>query len=169
MGLGLPQHSPKQEASGIVPASGGRVTFTIDKDDPKNPTEDRFTGKRFEKALNVTLNSVIFRSSGQDLTTTGTYIEMGSRLLARLPGPRRPRHTRTPRLPHHGATSTARAEEARSLAASDREYAALLAPQDSPRRTVTRITPARGRFIAGGPAPRDREVKHPDRARSSTQ
>ncbi|WP_338135317.1 pentapeptide repeat-containing protein [Streptomyces europaeiscabiei] len=81
MGLGLPQHSPKQEASGIVPAGGGRVTFTIDKDDPKNPTEDRFTGKRFEKALNVTLNSVIFRSSGQDLTTTGTYIEMTSRLL----------------------------------------------------------------------------------------
>ncbi|EMF56751.1 MULTISPECIES: hypothetical protein [Streptomyces] len=31
---------------------------------------------------NVTLNSVIFRSSGQDLTTTGTYIEMLSRLLA---------------------------------------------------------------------------------------
>ncbi|MFB8247286.1 pentapeptide repeat-containing protein [Streptomyces sp. NPDC055952] len=81
MGLGLPQNSPKQEASGTVPADGGRVTFTIDKDDPQNPTHDRFTGKRFEKALNVTLNSVIFRSSGQDLTTTGTYIEMGSRLL----------------------------------------------------------------------------------------
>ncbi|WAZ27358.1 hypothetical protein STRCI_005798 [Streptomyces cinnabarinus] len=30
---------------------------------------------------NVTFNSVIFRSSGQDLTTAGTYIEMGSRLL----------------------------------------------------------------------------------------
>lgn len=81
MGFGLPQHSPAQEASGLVPAGGGRVTFTIDKDDPHNPTGDRFTGKRFEKALNVTLNSVIFRSSGQDLTTAGTYIEMTSRLL----------------------------------------------------------------------------------------
>ncbi|MFI9772937.1 pentapeptide repeat-containing protein [Streptomyces sp. NPDC052415] len=81
MGWGLPQDSPRQEASGTVPAGGGRVTFTIDKDDPQNPTHDRFTGKRFEKALNVTLNSVIFRSSGQDLTTRGTYIEMGSRLL----------------------------------------------------------------------------------------
>jgi hypothetical protein len=30
--------------------------------------------------LNVTLDSVIFRSSGQDLTTTGTYIEMASRV-----------------------------------------------------------------------------------------
>ncbi|MFF9870120.1 hypothetical protein ACF1G0_32865 [Streptomyces sp. NPDC013953] len=41
---------------------------------------NRFTGERFEKALNVTLNSVVFRSSGQDLTTAGTYIEMTSRL-----------------------------------------------------------------------------------------
>jgi hypothetical protein len=81
MGFGLPQNSPRQAASGNVPAAGGRVTFTIDRDDPQNPTHGRFTGKRFEKALNVTLNSVIFRSSGQDLTTTGTYIEMGSRLL----------------------------------------------------------------------------------------
>ncbi|MFG2463804.1 pentapeptide repeat-containing protein [Streptomyces sp. NPDC048523] len=81
MGFGLPQNSPRQGASGNVPTGGGHVTFTIDKDDPQNPTHDRFTGKRFEKALNVTLNSVIFRSSGQDLTTAGTYIEMGSRLL----------------------------------------------------------------------------------------
>ncbi|CAM5653314.1 hypothetical protein SVIOM74S_09814 [Streptomyces violarus] len=50
-------------------------------DDPQDPTHNRFTGKRFEKALNVTLSSVIFCSSGQDLTTTGTYIEVGSRLL----------------------------------------------------------------------------------------
>ncbi|WP_456340628.1 pentapeptide repeat-containing protein [Streptomyces mirabilis] len=81
MAFGIPRHSPKQEATGTVPAGGGRVTFTLDKDDPQNPTTDRFTGKRFEKALNVTLNSVVFRSSGQDLTTAGTYIEMTSRLL----------------------------------------------------------------------------------------
>lgn len=49
MGLGLPEHSPKQEASGIVPAGGGRVTFTIDRDDPHNPTGDRFTGKRIKR------------------------------------------------------------------------------------------------------------------------
>ncbi|MFE2182353.1 hypothetical protein [Streptomyces sp. NPDC059455] len=47
--------------------------------DPKNPTGDRFTSKRAEKALNVMLNSVVFRSSGQDLTTWGTYTEMASR------------------------------------------------------------------------------------------
>ncbi|WP_456208136.1 pentapeptide repeat-containing protein [Streptomyces sp. LZ34] len=81
MGFGLPQDSPKQEVTGTVPPGGGRVTFEIEKDDPRNPTGNRFTGERFEKALNVTLNSVVFRSSGQDLTTAGTYIEMTSRLL----------------------------------------------------------------------------------------
>lgn len=52
----------------------------IDKADARNRTGNRFTTKRFEKALKVTLNSVVFRSSGQDLTTAGTYIEMTSRL-----------------------------------------------------------------------------------------
>ncbi|MFJ2894855.1 pentapeptide repeat-containing protein [Streptomyces sp. NPDC087218] len=79
MGFGLPQSAPKQEATGVVPAGGGRVSFEIDKEDPKNPTGDRFTAKRFEKALDITLNSVVFRSSGQDLTTAGKYIEMASR------------------------------------------------------------------------------------------
>ncbi|WP_437112094.1 pentapeptide repeat-containing protein [Streptomyces sp. enrichment culture] len=81
MGFGLPKETPKQEATGTVPPGGGKVTFQIDKGEPENPTGDRFTGRRFEKALNVTLNSVVFRSSGQDLTTAGTYIEMTSRLV----------------------------------------------------------------------------------------
>lgn len=80
MACGLAQGTPKQTATGTVPVGGGKVTFEIDKDDPQNPTGNRFTGERFEKALNVTLNSVVFRSSGQDLTTAGTYIEMTSRL-----------------------------------------------------------------------------------------
>ncbi|MFD5626449.1 pentapeptide repeat-containing protein [Streptomyces sp. NPDC127072] len=80
MSVGLPKDAPKQEATGTVPAGGGTVTFEIDKDDPHNPTGNRFTGERFEKALNVTLNSVVFRSADQDLTTAGTYIEMTSRL-----------------------------------------------------------------------------------------
>ncbi|MET9592067.1 pentapeptide repeat-containing protein [Streptomyces sp. NPDC006516] len=81
MAFGLPQDDLKQQATGSVPTGGGKVTFEIDKDDPRNPTGDRFTTKRFEKALSVTLNSVVFRSSGQDLTTSGTYIEMTSRLV----------------------------------------------------------------------------------------
>ncbi|MFD5102937.1 pentapeptide repeat-containing protein [Streptomyces albidochromogenes] len=84
MGFGLPKDSPKQEATGSVPLGGGKVTFEIDKADPQNPTGDRFTGERFDKALTVTLNSVVFRSSGQDLTTRGTYIEMFSRVTEPL-------------------------------------------------------------------------------------
>ncbi|MFC5673562.1 pentapeptide repeat-containing protein [Streptomyces incanus] len=80
MGFGLPKGNPKQEVTGTVPPGGGKVAFEIDKADPQNPTGNRFTGERFEKALNVTLNSVVFRSSGQDLTTAGTYIEMASRV-----------------------------------------------------------------------------------------
>lgn len=77
MGFGLPDDDPKQEATGTVPPGGGSVTFEIGKDDP---TGNRFTGERFEKALNVTLNSVVFRSADQELTTAGIYIEMASRL-----------------------------------------------------------------------------------------
>ncbi|WP_353477056.1 hypothetical protein [Streptomyces violaceusniger] len=80
VGFGLPKDSPKQEATVAMLPGGGRVTFEIEKDDPQNPTGNRFTGDRFEKALNVTLNSVVFRSSGQDLTTAGTHIEMASRV-----------------------------------------------------------------------------------------
>ncbi|GGJ79440.1 hypothetical protein GCM10011583_08780 [Streptomyces camponoticapitis] len=80
MAFGIPQDSPKQEATGTVPAGGGKIALEIDKADPRNPTGARFTGERFEKALSVTLNSVVFRSSGQDLTTSGTYIEMASRV-----------------------------------------------------------------------------------------
>ncbi|WP_413098521.1 pentapeptide repeat-containing protein [Streptomyces sp. Inha503] len=81
MGLGLPDSSPKQTASGTIPADGGRVTLTVDKQDPRLtlPADDRFTVKRFDKSLQVVLNSVVFRSSGQDLTTWGTYTEMVSR------------------------------------------------------------------------------------------
>ncbi|MEU9117828.1 pentapeptide repeat-containing protein [Streptomyces sp. NPDC048483] len=78
MGFGLPNETPKQQV--VKEKIDGKWTTVIDKPDPKNPTGNRFTGKRFEKALNVTLNSVVFRSSGQDLTTAGTYIEMTSRL-----------------------------------------------------------------------------------------
>lgn len=40
------------EATGTVPSGGGKVTFEIEKADPQNPTANRCTGKRFEKALN---------------------------------------------------------------------------------------------------------------------
>ncbi|MFG3143257.1 pentapeptide repeat-containing protein [Streptomyces sp. NPDC048243] len=79
MGFGLPHESSTQEATGTLPAGGGKVTFEIDQMDPENPRGDRFTGERLDKSISVTLNSVVFRSSGQDLTTAGGYIEMASR------------------------------------------------------------------------------------------
>ncbi|TGB12114.1 pentapeptide repeat-containing protein [Streptomyces sp. MZ04] len=77
MGFGLPDESPRQEIA--REKVDGEWTTVLDKPDPKNPTGARFTTHRFEQALDATLNSVVFRSSGQDLTTAGGYIEMASR------------------------------------------------------------------------------------------
>ncbi|MGW6151650.1 hypothetical protein ACWFRM_00690 [Streptomyces sp. NPDC055144] len=81
MGLGLPEFTPKQVATGTVPGVGEKVTLTADKQDPKLtlPVARRFSGDRFDKPVQVVLNSVVFCSSGQDLTTWGTYTETVSR------------------------------------------------------------------------------------------
>ncbi|MFE7616838.1 pentapeptide repeat-containing protein [Streptomyces sp. NPDC057496] len=78
---GLPAHDPKPVSTGTL--SGQHITLTTETPDPVNPTgplHERVSTDRFEKSLRVVVNSVIFRSSGQDLTTTGTYTEMASRL-----------------------------------------------------------------------------------------
>ncbi|MFH8701923.1 pentapeptide repeat-containing protein [Streptomyces chartreusis] len=78
---GLPADSWKPETVGSV--SGRHVRLPADRPDPVNPTgalNERLSTQRFEKGLRVVVNSVIFRSSGQDLTTAGTYTEMVSRL-----------------------------------------------------------------------------------------
>ncbi|WP_331752001.1 pentapeptide repeat-containing protein [Streptomyces sp. NBC_00829] len=80
---GLPAQASKQETTGRQVTVGQTLTLTTDTPDPVNPTgpwTERVTTERFEKALRIVINSVIFRSSGQDLTTTGTYTEMTSRL-----------------------------------------------------------------------------------------
>ncbi|MBA8974422.1 pentapeptide repeat-containing protein [Streptomyces calvus] len=79
---GLPQDDPRQTSTGRV--SGGGITLTTEKPDPVNPQGPyarRLSGKRAEKALRTVVNSVVFRSSGQELTTAGTYIEMTSRVV----------------------------------------------------------------------------------------
>ncbi|WP_416969339.1 pentapeptide repeat-containing protein [Streptomyces sp. 4F14] len=78
---GLPQQDPTTESTGSL--TGRVITMTTDSPDPVNPDgpyEARLSGERFDKSLQVVINSVIFRSSGQDLTTFGTYTEMTSRL-----------------------------------------------------------------------------------------
>ncbi|MBD9731138.1 pentapeptide repeat-containing protein [Streptomyces sp. H28] len=81
MGFGVPASQPKETAVGNFPSGDGKVNLVIDKQDPALPEGNRFTSERFEKSLKITLNSVIFRSSEQDLTTAGGYIEMASRFL----------------------------------------------------------------------------------------
>ncbi|MFJ8745792.1 pentapeptide repeat-containing protein [Embleya sp. NPDC127516] len=80
---GLPTDDPKPQVVGKQVTPGQDVRLTVDTPDPEltGSPQERLTGKRAEKATRVVLNSVVFRSSGQNLTTTGTYVEMGSRLL----------------------------------------------------------------------------------------
>ncbi|WP_405983324.1 pentapeptide repeat-containing protein [Streptomyces sp. NBC_00872] len=80
---GLPADDPKPETTGRQVDAGQDLTLTTDTPPPVNPTGprvERLTTERFEKSLRVVINSVVFRSSGQDLTTAGTYIEMSSRI-----------------------------------------------------------------------------------------
>ncbi|OPC78273.1 hypothetical protein B4N89_39555 [Embleya scabrispora] len=80
---GLPTSDPKPLTTGTQAAPGQPVSLTTDNPEPvlTGPPRTRLTGKRAEKATRVVLNSVVFRSSGQNLTTAGTYIEMTSRFL----------------------------------------------------------------------------------------
>ncbi len=81
MGIGLPDTSPRQLAIGTVPPVGSRITLPIGTQEPELtlPFGDRFTAERLDRSLRVVLNSVVFRSSGQDLTAWGTYTEMAAR------------------------------------------------------------------------------------------
>ncbi|WP_229703839.1 hypothetical protein [Streptomyces albiflavescens] len=78
---GLPSQTPQPVSTGDI--HGHSIRLTTDTPDPVNPggsLHERISTARFEKGLRVVVNSVIFRSSGQDLTTAGTYTEMASRL-----------------------------------------------------------------------------------------
>lgn len=78
---GVPKDDPKPMSTGKL--TGQQISLTTDTPDPVNPDgslPQRMTTMRFEKSLRVVINSVVFRSSGQELTTFGTYIEMVSRV-----------------------------------------------------------------------------------------
>ncbi|GAA3371246.1 hypothetical protein GCM10020367_21130 [Streptomyces sannanensis] len=81
MGFGLPTHDPDPATTGTL--THGRIALKTKAPDPalNGGWHQRMTWKRAEKATRVAVNSVVFRSSGQNLTTAGTYIEMASRLL----------------------------------------------------------------------------------------
>ncbi|MFF4982383.1 pentapeptide repeat-containing protein [Streptomyces sp. NPDC001046] len=83
---GLPADAPEPTVTGRRLVNGqqveaARTTETSAPANPTGPLAERITTDRFEKALRVVINSVAFRSSGQDLTIAGTYSEMASRLV----------------------------------------------------------------------------------------
>ncbi|MET8576685.1 pentapeptide repeat-containing protein [Streptomyces sp. NPDC005012] len=81
---GLPAHDPKPTTTGRQAAAGEEIVLITDTPapvDPTGPADERVTAERLEKSLRVVINSVLFRSSGQNLTTIGTYTEMASRLV----------------------------------------------------------------------------------------
>ncbi|MFI6937580.1 pentapeptide repeat-containing protein [Streptomyces sp. NPDC050287] len=81
MGVGLPTHDPDPTTAGTL--NGSRISLNTSTPDPAlhGGWSKRMTWARAEKATRVAINSVVFRSSGQNLTTVGAYIEMTSRLL----------------------------------------------------------------------------------------
>ncbi|MFI1177230.1 pentapeptide repeat-containing protein [Streptomyces melanogenes] len=81
MGTGLPTWDPHPATTGTL--NGSRISLSTGTPDPAlhGGWSQRMTWARAEKATRIAVNSVVFRSSGQNLTTAGTYIEMASRLL----------------------------------------------------------------------------------------
>ncbi|MEW1648910.1 hypothetical protein [Streptomyces sp. NPDC091219] len=81
MGTGLPTHDPDPATTGTL--HGSKINLNTSTPDPAlhGGWPQRMTWNRAEKATRAAVNSVVFRSSGQNLTTAGTYIEMASRLL----------------------------------------------------------------------------------------
>ncbi|MGW5285193.1 pentapeptide repeat-containing protein [Streptomyces collinus] len=81
MSFGLPAHDPDPSTAGTL--HGSKISLHTSTPDPAlhGPWAQHMTWARAEKATRVAVNSVVFRSSGQNLTTFGTYIEMGSRLF----------------------------------------------------------------------------------------
>ncbi|MFX4293568.1 pentapeptide repeat-containing protein [Streptomyces bohaiensis] len=81
MGFGLPVQDVAPATTGTV--QGEKVDLTTKNPDPvlNSAMTERASWDRAEKATRVAVNSVVFRSSGQNLTTAGTYIEMASRLF----------------------------------------------------------------------------------------
>ncbi|WP_329127255.1 pentapeptide repeat-containing protein [Streptomyces sp. NBC_01465] len=81
MGFGLTSYEPDPATAGTL--HGNKINLTTSSPAPAlhGDWSQRMTWPRTEKAIRVAINSVVFRSSGQNLTTAGTYIEMASRLL----------------------------------------------------------------------------------------
>ena len=84
---GLPQDPAAQAGGTLQGQVAGGQTITVQLTPPGSPeaptTEitDRWSWQRFEKATRIAANAVVFRTSEQQLTTPGRYIEMTARFV----------------------------------------------------------------------------------------
>ncbi|MER7672482.1 pentapeptide repeat-containing protein [Kitasatospora sp. NPDC096128] len=77
MAGGLPTHAPLPNATGTLAGS----TIALQANQPDlSITGGRWTLQRAGRAAQVAVNSVVFRTSGQNLTPAGTAIELASRI-----------------------------------------------------------------------------------------
>jgi uncharacterized protein YjbI with pentapeptide repeats len=83
MMFGLPgdRPGPTQRTQVMVTADQGVSLDTAPLEPDGEATGARFTGSRFSWATRTVLNSVVFRSAGEGLTASGTFIEMVSRFV----------------------------------------------------------------------------------------
>ncbi|WP_418361219.1 pentapeptide repeat-containing protein [Streptomyces griseochromogenes] len=75
---GLPTTVPLPSATGT--ATGSTISLKTDKPD-LSITGDRWTLQRADRAVRVSVNAVVFRTSGQNLTRAGSYVEMVSKII----------------------------------------------------------------------------------------
>ncbi|MEU6390167.1 pentapeptide repeat-containing protein [Streptomyces sp. NPDC046939] len=82
--VGLPANPRNPRTSGTVTVNRS-IDVTTEDPGPGGVTpkeqSDRFSWDRAKEAGLTTINSVVFRSAGQDLTLAGTFIEMTSRVV----------------------------------------------------------------------------------------
>ncbi|WP_420311314.1 pentapeptide repeat-containing protein [Streptomyces sp. YS-B37] len=79
---GVPKAVPDTATGASATGRGtSQAGGTADPVDPGGPLARRLTSERFERSVRVVINSAVFRSPTQSLTTVGTYAEMLSRLV----------------------------------------------------------------------------------------
>ncbi|MEV6730752.1 pentapeptide repeat-containing protein [Streptomyces sp. NPDC051364] len=75
---GLPTTVPLPSATGTI--TGDTISLNTNRPD-LSLAGDRWTLQRADRAVRVSVNAVVFRTSGQNLTHAGIYIEMLSRII----------------------------------------------------------------------------------------
>ncbi|WP_030274434.1 pentapeptide repeat-containing protein [Streptomyces sp. NRRL B-24484] len=75
---GLPTTVPLPSATGTI--TGNTLSLSTNNPD-LSITGDQWSLERADRAVRVSVNAVVFRTSGQNLTRRGTYIEMVSRII----------------------------------------------------------------------------------------